>query len=388
MKGLIKYMTMNIDAAERQYLINQYMTEGRDTYAGRLDAWHKLGEVSGNFRTWKEMLSAAKADFEVFKSQLKDSLGRDANAWGTFRWNADSRAKWIAAKNAGDAEGMKAAMLESRMLGTVGNDYKVIQHTDGFDLLDELVEQVDGAHYETMGVIDFGRIVWGQVDPNVKIRVGDDVSDVFLTFHTSHDGSKAFDIFETGTREVCRNTFRIGSLTRLAASLRIRHTKNADKRIKDLKAEIAEIRSKAMSIQDKLTFLSRKRVTKDSMLTLLDRLFPKTETETGEKSSTRRDNVLAQILELYESNDGNAFPEQRGTAYNLLNAITEYADHYRLGGAGKSQERALSAQFGTGAKLKALALDEILGAAKEMPEVITRGVGGLGADVVGEMLLK
>ncbi|HEY6019443.1 MAG TPA: DUF932 domain-containing protein, partial [Candidatus Paceibacterota bacterium] len=300
-----------------------------------------------------------------------------------------SRAKWIEAKRMGDAQGMDLAMRESIELGTVGADYKVIQHTQGFELLDELVGQVDGAHYETMGTIDFGRIVWGQVDPNVKIRVGDDVTDVFLTFNTSHDGSKAFDIYETGTRAVCRNTWRIGRLNRLAKSIGVRHTKNADRRIADLKTEIAEIRTVAMSMQERLAFLASKRVTRESMNTILDRLFPKSENADGvEQSSTRRDNVLAQVLELYESNDSNAFPEQRGTAYNLLNAITEYADHYRIGGAGKSKERALSAEFGTGAKLKSLALDEILAASKDLPEVISRGTGGVGADVVGEMLLR
>lgn len=366
---------VNIDVMERMKVIGENMRRGQDTYAGRLDAWHKMGAVSGKFQTWREMIAAAKADFVVFKSQLQDGLGRKVDAWGTFRWD-------LADKAAGNSQA-------SKFLGAVGEDYKVIQHTEGFELLDELVGQVDGAHYETMGVLDYGKVVWGQVDPNVSIRVGDDVSDVLLSFHTSHDGSKAFDIYESIHRHVCRNTLRAGSLKRLAASLRVRHTKNAQTRISDLKAEIGEIRQVAMSMQERLTVLSQRRVTKESLQTVMTRLFPPTVNDDGvESSSTRRDNVLAEVLRLYESNDGNAFPEFRGTAYNLLNAVTEYTDHFRAS-TNNGKRRAESSQFGSGAKLKALALDTILESAKSMPEVLVRSNGhGSGHDVVADMLLS
>lgn len=365
----------NIDLHERLIVIAANMGRGQDTYAGRKDAWHKLGAVMGEFKTWRELVAAAKADFVVFKSQLHDGLGRPVDAWGTFRWDLEAKA----------ANDKSAA----KFLGTVGEDYRVIQHTEGFDLLDELVGEVDGAHYETMGVLDYGKVVWGQVDPNVKIRVGDDESDVLLSFHTSHDGTKAFDIYESVMRHVCRNTLRAGSLKRLAASLRVRHTKNADKRISDLKAGIQEIREVAMTMQERLTFLAQKRVTRESMETIFNRLFPKTITDDNvEVSSTRRDNILADVLKLYESNDNDAFPEQRGTAYNLLNAVTEYTDHYRSTDAGNGTNRAISSQFGTGAKLKQSALEYITVAAKDMPERVMRGVGGIGSDVVSELLLK
>lgn len=362
-----------VDVAERMYVIAQRMGRGQDTYAGRLDGWHKLGEVSGKFQTWREMVAAAKADFHVFKSQLHDGLGRPVDAWGTFRWNTDDRL-------AGDK-------AKAKFLGAVGQDYTVIQHTSGFELLDALVNQIDGAHYETMGTLDYGKVVWGQVDPNISIRVGDDESSVLLSFHTSHDGSKAFDIYESLLRHVCRNTLRAGSLRRLASSLRVRHTKNAKVRIEDLKTEIGEIKSVAMSMQDRLQFLAKRRVTKETLGSIMERLFPPTKNDDGvETSSTRRDNILAEVLSLYESNDGNVFPEQRGTGYNLLNAVTEYTDHFRSS-TGNGKGRAESSVFGSGAKLKQDALGVILDEMKTAPEVLMRGTGGDHSDVVGSMLL-
>lgn len=354
-------MTPTIDVAERMKIIAARINEGRDSYAGRLDAWHSLGAVSGEFQTWKQMVEAAKADFEVVKLQLAFQ-NNPVDAWGTFRIDQE-----IPKGTAGKAVKVKAEGKDYYLtfLGTVGQDYQVIQHTSGFELLDHLVGQIDGAHYETMGTLDFGRTVWGQVDPNISIRVGDDVSDVLLSFHTSHDGSKAFDIYESLLRHVCKNTLRAGSLKRLAASLRVRHTRNAQTRITGLKAEIEEIKHAALSMQDRLTWLSQRSVPKESMLTILNRLFPPTKNDDGaDVSSGRRDNILASVLARYEDNDGNAFPEQRGSAYNLLNSITGYVDHDR---STKADGRAQSAVFGSGDRLKSNALDIIVAESEKMP---------------------
>jgi phage/plasmid-like protein (TIGR03299 family) len=355
-------MTPNIDLLERMKVIAARINSGKDSYAGRLDAWHNLGVVTGKFATWEELLKSAKADFEVIKKQLQ-WMGKDVEAWGTFRFDREipkgleEKAIRIQRKN-GDVGYLS-------FIGSVGQDYTPIQHTSGFELLDRLVNSIDGAHYETMGTLDHGALVWGQVNPNFKIRVGDDESDVYLTFQTSHDGSKAFDIFETGIRSVCRNTFRMASLKKLGSTLRVKHTKNSAKRVDSLKAEIDEIKNVAMTMEERLQFLSKRKVTRESLTKVMDRLFPKKQTEDGEESSTRRDNNIADVLRLYDYNDGDTFREQRGTAYNLWNAVTEYTDHFR---STKNDMRAESAVFGSGDKLKNTAFSVLLEEAMGMPE--------------------
>ena len=95
-----------------------------------------------------------------------------------------------------------------------------------------------------------------------------------------------------------------------------------------------------------------------------------------EESSTRRDNILASILAQYEYNDGDVFPEQRGTAYNLFNAVTNWTDHER---STKADGRAEAAVFGSGAALKSNALDLIIAEAENMPNILQRG-GGVAVD--------
>jgi hypothetical protein len=103
--------------------------------------------------------------------------------------------------------------------------------------------------------------------------------------------------------------------------------------------------------------LATRKMTRETMGSILDRLFPQSKDATGKpQDSTRRNNILADVLRTYESNDNDAFPEQRGTAYNALNAITGYVDHSRSTRANDNGE---SAMFGSGDRLKTQAMEVI-----------------------------
>jgi hypothetical protein len=119
-------------------------------------------------------------------------------------------------------------------------------------------------------------------------------------------------------------------------------------------------------MEDRLNFLAGKKMTRESLTSIMDRLFPKKQNDDGVKQdTTRRNNILADVLKIYELNDANAFPEQRGTAYNLLNAITNYADHER---STKDDGRAESALFGSGDTLKSRALELVTVAAGQLED--------------------
>lgn len=347
-------------------------------YVGRQSAWHSLGEVRGEFFTWQSALQSAKLDFHVFKSQLRDGLGQKVPAWGTFRWD-------LADKLAKDSS-------KAKFLGVVGEDYKVIQHSEGFKLIDSLVGTVNGAHYETLGALGAGEKVWGLVKlSETKIRVGDDEMNLYLLICTGHDGSLSFQIRLCAERVVCWNTLLIALSERGRASYKVRHTKNAGTRIATAQEAIQSIGETSQTMSERLNFLATRQVTRESAEGIFNRLFPKTaadaSTDSGdEKSSTRRNNILADILARYESNDGNIFPEQKGTAYNLLNAVTEFTDHARGSSKASAKTRAESALFGSGEDLKSKAFEVILESANGMPVKAVRRafvpvIAGESADV-------
>ncbi len=332
------------------------MAHNINTYIGRQAAWHKLGTVTGKYQTTDELLSDPGFQYVVFKSQLRDGLGRPVDAWGTFRWNLADK-----------VQGRKDA---ATFLGVVGEDYAVMQHDEGFKSIEALMNTAGNAFYETAGVLGAGEKVWALADLGLAAKVGDDVQKGYLLFSTGHDGSMAHSYRVCMTRVVCQNTLNAALSEKTKASLTIRHTKNAMNRLTDAREALSLLSHDVVRIEDKLNYLAGRKMNRESMTAIMDRLFPKAKNTEGEaKETTRRANILADVLKIYELNDGNAFPEQRGTAYNLLNAITNYVDHER---STKDDGRAESALFGSGDTLKSKAMEVIYEGAKTLETVPQR----------------
>jgi hypothetical protein len=135
--------------------------------------------------------------------------------------------------------------------------------------------------------------------------------------------------------------------------------------------QLSEVKTAAIGIKAKMERLADAKLTRESVDAILDRLFPKPKDPAA--NTTRRDNNVAEVLSLYAHNDTNAFPSIQGSAYNLLNAVTEYTDHLRTarGNGSKPEQVAMarseSALFGSGAQLKTQALQVILEETAKQP---------------------
>jgi phage/plasmid-like protein (TIGR03299 family) len=309
---------------------------------GRRAAWHDLGIVTGEHFTWGELCASGMMNFGVEKRQLQSPSGKPVSSWGTFRTDNDE------------------------FLGNVGEDYPILHHSRGFEGIDYLIATQGGAHYETAGVLGVGEVVWGLADLALTLEVvPGDRHETYLLFSTSYNCTRSYEFRITRRRVVCENTLNFALASAAEAKLRIRHTKNAERRIVDMNEVIQDIRVQGASVKETLQQLAQRTTTRDTVESIFDRLYPKTKGDDGaEYSSAVRNNTLREILARFEGNDNNAFPDVRGTAYNLLNAITEYTDHARTARAGS---RAESAMFGSGDRLKTKALDVITHFAQSMP---------------------
>ena len=317
------------------------------SFVGRQSAWHGLGTVTGKHMTWEEVC-AHGLDYTVSKERLISPLDptRSIEAFGTFRSD------------------------NGEFLGTVGADYSVLQHKEAFGMIDGLMGEVNGAHYETAGSLGKGEKVWGLADLKMNVTVGKESNPAYLAFATSYDGSLGHRFWLTWVRIVCQNTLNMALSAKSAASFSIRHTKFAQNRVDDAKLAIANIKADVTSMSEKLNMLAQRKASRETVTEILDRLFPKPKKADGtDGNESRRQSAIAQVLMNYESNDGNAYPEQRGSLYNVLNSITEYVDHQRTQREGGRQEAAI---FGSGDKLKQTAMYEVLsasGKAESMPTV-------------------
>lgn len=307
-------------------------------------AWHKLGQRTDGAVSWAQAMQLAGLDWKVNKEQLylpvNGSFG-SIPAWGIVR------------------------STDGAYLGTVGAQYQIIQNEFAFDFVDALLDAENGAHYESAGALGNGERIWclAKVPQTITVA-GDDKSEVYLLFTTSHDGSMAATAKMSTVRVVCQNTLNM-ALTANGSMVRVKHTRDAERRLDHARRLMQGVGADAKALEEKLNLLAARKMTRETMTAIFDRLFPKPKDQ--EANTARRENVLADVLRCYESNDKNAFPQIRGSAYNLLNAVTEYTDHERSARItdGRkdysiAQARAENALVGTGDKLKTEALEVIL----------------------------
>lgn len=304
----------------------------------RVAAWHGLGTVVPHLMTAKETMDAAGLGWTVDKRQLSWN-GAPVDAYGIFR------------------------ETDNQMLGVVTDFYKPIQNADCFKDTDLLLEATNGAHYEAAGALGKGEKIWtlARIPVELQIKGTGDKSECYLLQTTSHDGKGSKIAKIVTTRVVCQNTLNI-ALGEAGSYFRIGHFGDVKKKMKEARKVMGDLIGSVKSLEEKLNLLANRKMTKDSFVKVLDTLFPPTEIELEARSAaaqaaaTRRQEKLAEIAGLFNSNDNNAFPEIRGTAYNMLNAITEYTDHF----AGNENTRSRSAMFGAGQQLKTDALATIL----------------------------
>jgi phage/plasmid-like protein (TIGR03299 family) len=302
-------------------------------------AWHKLGLTTGQVLTWSEAMNAALLNWEVMKVQFNNPFDQmPIDDYGMFR--VDTK----------------------QYLGSVGAQYTPIQNEYAFTFVDTLLEACGNAHYVSAGALGHGERIWCLAKVNGTFGIqgtqGDE-HETYLLFETSHDGSKAATCKLTTVRVVCQNTLTM-ALQGSGTTLRVKHTMNAESKLEQARKLMQGVGVQIKDLEAKLNALASRKVTKESYMAIMKRLFGDWEEKSKEgKATTRIEGKIAEITKLFDSNDKNTFPEIRGTAYNLLNAITEYTDHYAAfrRTEGKidrtdDQLRAESALFGTGSDLK------------------------------------
>lgn len=321
--------------------------EVENGYVGRQSAWHQLGWVKGDHLTRAD-LQEKGIEFNVFKDQL-EYKGQKLNAWGVFHENGT-------------------------FISTCGENRAMHPVSALLDTTDELLSAADmTSKYETAGIIGSYQKVWVLGDIGASIRVGDDEIKQYILAATSYDGSLSTIFMETDIRVVCANTLRMALSKKTQSALKIKHTAKSHRKLGDALTALKGIQTDFLTMGERLNYLAGRYVDPKSITNILEAVIAQptgTDPIKQELQNKRRENILETIIGIYELNDNNAFPEQRGSAYNLLNAITNYVDHERStrtsDGETEQYKRAVSATFGDGDKTKLQALEIILEAAPGM----------------------
>lgn len=319
----------------------------KQTYSfvsNRERAWHKLGTVVDGAMNWEQAMQLANLDFEVSKVRMHNPVTDELldDTYAVIR---------------GD---------NHDFLGTVGERYTPIQNKMLFEFIDKFIG-VGGCHYETAGALGKGERVFVTANVGAYDVLGTgDVHETYLLGVGSHDGTLAQTFKMTEVRVVCQNTLTL-ALQGKGEQVTAKHTANGEAKLRHEMALLKRTQSTAHKTEQLMNELAQRKVNNKDVADTLAKMFNIKSID--DKVPTATLNQVNTVRQLFESNDKDAFPQFRGTAYNLFNALTEYADHYRTvrGGVNEEVQRAMSAMFGTGEAFKTRALQYVEGATTYAP---------------------
>jgi phage/plasmid-like protein (TIGR03299 family) len=293
--------------------------EGNNAFFGNnVPAWHGLGTViEADVVTTEDAIVLAGLDWEVLKLRYKPTVEIDGE---DVVLDSPERAYQMVRSS------------DRKILGHVGERYKVFNNIDAFGFGDALVDTRD-AKWHTAGSLFGGSKTWMLMKlPADTCIMGEETEkhELYICFQNSHDGSSAITAFVTPVRVVCQNTLSF-ALSGTQRKFSIRHTGNA----MDYVAKAQEALSVGFNIMGQLereaTQLIQAEVSPQRFTALMDHLLPLPQESDYEKVSgfkrahTRIDGRRDTIRTYF--NESPNLQNVQGTAWAALNAISEVNDH-------------------------------------------------------------
>ena len=241
-----------------------------------------------------------------------------------------------------------------RPLAVVSKRFQVVQPEEVLEFYRDLTEYA-GFELETAGVLKEGKKFWAlaRTGQSVTLKAKDQVNG-YLLLATACDGSLATTAQFTSVRVVCNNTLQIAlGDNRGAVKVPHRSEFNAEAVKQQLGITVAPWNRFVAKMKD----LVACPVDPDSVDGLLRRVlvYPG---QSG-KAPVVNEQATRSVRALYDGGGrGAQLASSRGTAWGLLNSVTEYVDHHRR--ARSDDHRLDAAWFGQGAQFKQRAWDEVM----------------------------
>jgi phage/plasmid-like protein (TIGR03299 family) len=238
-------------------------------------------------------------------------------------------------------------------LSVVSSRYHVVQPSEIMEFYRDLTE-ISGFQLETAGVLKGGRKLWAlaRTGQSATIKNTDQVN-AYVLLATACDGTLATTAQFTTVRVVCNNTLAVALRNQSASTIKIPHNTKFNPDF--VKQELGIAISGWDEFMYSMKQLSERKVSYQEAEKYVVSVISDKEPEEHVKLSTG----IEKILTLFRGEGkGSLLSSSKGTAFGLLNAVTEYIDHSKRS---QSQENRLdSAWFGIGANVKQKALDQAL----------------------------
>ncbi|PPU59463.1 DUF932 domain-containing protein [Xanthomonas codiaei] len=289
--------------------------------------WHGLGNKLGKrqpIEVWKRQ---SGMEWEIKESEVRyTKQGRSSDGTAAFPeqkvlYRSDTQAP----------------------LAVVSKRFQVVQPGEILQFYRDLTA-LHRIELETAGVLRGGRKFWALVKTgqSTALKRRDRV-DGYLLLATACDGTLATTAQFTSVRVVCNNTLQI-AVDQSAGAIKVPHRSQFQPDA--IKRQLGIVVGGWDGFVDRMKALCDVPVRPDSVEGLLRRVLVYGGSTPG--SAVVNEQAVARVRALYESaGRGATLTSSRGTAWGVLNSLTEYVDHHRR--AHSDDNRRDAAWFGLGA---------------------------------------
>lgn len=298
--------------------------------------WHGTGQQLIRGQTIEQWKVAAGMDWRVCRSRVR--FGEGAN------------------QQVMDDQHVLFRSDTKLPLGIVSDKYKVVQPGETLEFFRDLVG-ANGFELETAGTLFDGRRFWALAAIGEEAVVsGHDVMKGYLLCSSSADGTLATNVRNTAVRVVCNNTLTAALGGRAGVTITHRSRFNHEA----VKDQLGLARGSFREFIVKARALAQRPIHDVAAREFVGELLLATKTVTSDSvAGAQETKQFGRIMELFRGlGRGATLGSSDGTAWGVVNAVTEYVDHHAR--ARSASHLLNSAWFGPGEALKNAAFAKAL----------------------------
>lgn len=300
--------------------------------------WHNLGQKLAPHQPLEIWAREAGLNFQIKEAPVRFMTESGTDSLGPIMSYSQHKVLYRSDSNA--------------PLSVVSQRYKVVQPQEILEFYRDLTE-ISGYELETAGVLKGGKTIWALARTGQSSTLkGNDVTNAYVLLATGCDGTLATTAQFTSIRVVCNNTLAV-ALAGSTGAVKVRHSTTFDPVA--VKAQLGISVSSWDAFMYQMKMLSDRKVKTTEAFNYFLRVF----SDQNNPAGLTNEKAMTKAMSLYEGQGrGAELASSKGTAFGLLNSVTEFVDHERR--ARSTDHRLDSAWFGQGRALKQKALDEAL----------------------------
>ncbi len=304
-------------------------------------AWHRLGQVVPHDADLETRLAAGQLDYDVLKVPAQYEFNGQMLQSDTY---------------------LNVCSDTGAVLGAFTERYKVHQPRDIVRMFDQLIGVDPRFKWSCSGAIKGRSIIFNTAEFCEDVTVAGEPHKAYLASATSFDGTLATGNTASMIRTVCENT--LTAARQSGQTLKLRHSsKLDDARMDRMHDELSQVIAGMHQYKAMGDAMALYKQSQDDTVMLLNNIFfGKDKVPNAEDMKTQTKNQLEDLFDCYRITVKEGTPV--GTVWATLNAVTRYVDHNRTtrdhSGDGEFMARFASAQFGSGAAMKARAVDYLV----------------------------